>query len=101
MNILSNAIKYTSPGGRIWVFSGRMYGEVYIKVADNGIGIPKENLSRIFERFYRVDKARSRDTGGTGLGLAIAKQIMDRLGGKITISSEYGKGTEVVLSLPV
>ena len=101
VNILSNAIKYTSPGGRIWVFSGRMYGEVYIKVADNGIGIPKENLSRIFERFYRVDKARSRDTGGTGLGLAIAKQIMDRLGGKITISSEYGKGTEVVLSLPV
>ncbi len=101
VNILSNAIKYTSPGGRICVFSGRMYGEVYIKVADNGIGIPKENLSRIFERFYRVDKARSRDTGGTGLGLAIAKQIMDRLGGKITISSEYGKGTEVVLSLPV
>ena len=101
VNILSNAIKYTSPGGRIRVFSGRMYGEVYIKVADNGIGIPKENLSRIFERFYRVDKARSRDTGGTGLGLAIAKQIMDRLGGKITISSEYGKGTEVVLSLPV
>lgn len=101
VNILSNAIKYTSPGGRIWVFSGRMYGEVYIKVADNGIGIPQENLSRIFERFYRVDKARSRDTGGTGLGLAIAKQIMDRLGGKITISSEYGKGTEVVLSLPV
>ena len=101
MNILSNAIKYTSQGGRIQVFSGRMYGEVYIKVADNGIGIPQENLSRIFERFYRVDKARSRDTGGTGLGLAIAKQIMDRLGGKITISSEYGKGTEVVLSLPV
>ena len=101
VNILSNAIKYTSPGGRIQVFSGRMYGEVYIKVADNGIGIPQENLSRIFERFYRVDKARSRDTGGTGLGLAIAKQIMDRLGGKITISSEYGKGTEVVLSLPV
>lgn len=101
VNILSNAIKYTSQGGRIQVFSGRMYGEVYIKVADNGIGIPQENLSRIFERFYRVDKARSRDTGGTGLGLAIAKQIMDRLGGKITISSEYGKGTEVVLSLPV
>lgn len=101
VNILSNAIKYTSQGGKIQVFSGRIYGEVYIKVSDNGIGIPQENLSRIFERFYRVDKARSRDTGGTGLGLAIAKQIMDRLGGKITISSEYGKGTEVTISLPV
>jgi len=100
INIISNAIKYTSTGGKIEIFTGRIYNELYIKVVDNGIGIPKENLSRIFERFYRVDKARSRDTGGTGLGLAIAKQIMDTLGGKISISSVYGKGTEVIITVP-
>lgn len=101
INIISNAIKYTSSGGKIEVFTGRIYNDLYIKVTDNGIGIPKENLSRIFERFYRVDKARSRDTGGTGLGLAIAKQIMDNLGGRIAISSVYGKGTEVIITIPV
>ncbi len=100
INIISNAVKYTSGGGKIEVFTGRVYNDLYIKVTDNGIGIPKENLSRIFERFYRVDKARSRDTGGTGLGLAIAKQIMDSLGGRISISSVYGKGTEVIISIP-
>ncbi len=101
VNILSNAIKYTPAGGKIDVFSGRMYQDVYIKVVDTGIGIPKENLPRIFERFYRVDKARSRETGGTGLGLAIAKQIMDDMGGRIQISSQVGIGTEVVISIPV
>lgn len=100
VNIISNAVKYTSNGGKIEVFTGRIYNELYIKVIDNGIGIPKKNQSRIFERFYRVDKARTRDTGGTGLGLAIAKQIMDSLGGKIAIQSEYGKGTEVVITIP-
>ena len=68
---------------------------------DNGIGIPKENLPRLFERFYRVDKARSRDTGGTGLGLAISKQIIESLGGSITINSDFGKGTEVILTFPI
>lgn len=101
VNIISNAVKYTSAGGKIEVFTGRVYNDLYIKVTDNGIGIPKENLSRIFERFYRVDKARSRDTGGTGLGLAIAKQIMDNLGGRISISSVYGKGTEVIITISV
>ena len=101
INIVSNAVKYTSAGGKIEVFTGRIYNDLYIKVSDNGIGIPKENLPRIFERFYRVDKARSRGTGGTGLGLAIAKQIMDNLGGRITINSEYGKGTEVIITIPV
>jgi len=100
INIVSNALKYTSTGGKIEVFTGRIYNDLYIKVVDNGIGIPKENQSRIFERFYRVDKARSRDTGGTGLGLAIAKQIMDNLGGNISITSEYGKGTEVIITIP-
>ena len=101
VNIVSNAVKYTGADGKIEVYTGRVYNELYVKVVDNGIGIPKKNQPRIFERFYRVDKARSRDTGGTGLGLAIAKQIMDNLGGNITNSSEYGKGTEVVITIPI
>ena len=101
LNILSNALKYTPKGGTIEVFSGRLYQEVYIKITDTGIGIPAEKLPRIFERFYRVDKARSRETGGTGLGLAIAKQLTEELGGRIAISSAVNVGTEVVISLPV
>ncbi len=101
INIISNAIKYTPDGGSIEVYSGTLYRDAFIKVRDNGIGIPKENLPRIFERFYRVDKARSRETGGTGLGLAIAKQVITQLGGNITINSESGKGTEVIISVPL
>lgn len=100
INIISNAVKYTPEGGRIEVFCGKLYSDVYIKVTDNGIGIPKENLPRIFERFYRVDKARSRETGGTGLGLAIAKQMIEEAGGRISIASEVGKGTEVTITIP-
>ena len=101
INIVSNAIKYTGDGGNIDVVSGKLYNDAFIKVIDNGIGIPKENLPRLFERFYRVDKARSRDTGGTGLGLAISKQIIESLGGSITINSDFGKGTEVILTFPI
>lgn len=101
INIISNAIKYTPEGGKIDVYFGTLYKDAFIKVRDNGIGIPKENLPRIFERFYRVDKARSRETGGTGLGLAIAKQIMNQLGGNISISSDVGEGTEVIISIPL
>ena len=101
INIVSNAIKYTSEGGKIDVISGRLYNDAFIKVVDNGIGIPAENLPRIFDRFYRVDKARSRDTGGTGLGLAISKQIVESLGRTITINSEFGKGTEVIMTFPI
>lgn len=101
MNILSNAIKYTPEGGSVEVFSSRVYNNLIISVIDNGIGIPEENLPRIFERFYRVDKARSRETGGTGLGLAIAKQIVESFGGKISIKSEFEKGTEVSITLPI
>ncbi len=100
INIISNAIKYTPEEGRIDVYADKVYKDAYIKVRDNGIGIPEENLPRIFERFYRVDKARSRETGGTGLGLAIAKQLMNQLGGNITINSTYGEGTEVIISIP-
>ena len=101
INIVSNAIKYTPENGQIKISCEKVYKDAYIKVRDNGIGIPKENLPRIFERFYRVDNARSRDTGGTGLGLAIAKQIMTQLGGNIIINSTYGEGTEVIISVPL
>ena len=101
INIISNAVKYTQENGNIEIYVGKLYTDAFIKVCDNGIGIPKENLPRIFERFYRVDKARSRETGGTGLGLAIAKQIMTQLGGNITINSTYGKGTEVIVAVPL
>ena len=100
LNILSNAIKYTQDNGTIKVYVGFVYNDAYIKIIDNGIGIPEEDLTRIFERFYRVDKARSREMGGTGLGLSIAKDLLDRNGGSIDIKSEVGKGTEVVIKVP-
>ena len=100
LNILTNSIKYTKDGGKIKIYVGFVYNDAYIKIIDNGIGIPEEDLNRIFERFYRVDKARSRENGGTGLGLSIAKEILDKNGGSIDIKSEVGKGTEVVIKVP-
>lgn len=100
VNLISNSIKYTAEYGEITVYVGKIYNDVYMKVTDSGIGIPGESLPRVFERFYRVDKARSRDMGGTGLGLSIAKEIVQAHGGTINISSEVGKGTEVVVKLP-
>ena len=100
LNVLSNAIKYTEEHGSIKIYVGFVYNDAYIKIIDNGIGIPKEDLERIFERFYRVDKARTREMGGTGLGLSIAKEIIEQNNGSIDIKSEYGKGTEVVIRIP-
>ncbi len=100
LNILTNSIKYTGEGGNIKIYVGFVYNDAYIKIIDNGIGIPEEDLTRIFDRFYRVDKARTREMGGTGLGLSIAKEILDKNQGSIDIKSKKGEGTEVVIKVP-
>ncbi len=100
LNILTNSIKYTKEGGEIKIYVGFVYNDAYIKIFDNGIGIPEKDLNRIFERFYRVDKARTREMGGSGLGLSIAKEILDKNGGSIDIKSVVGQGTEVVVRIP-
>ncbi len=100
LNILSNSIKYTPENGNITVYIGKTHREVYFKVSDTGVGIPEEDIDRIFERFYRVDKARSREMGGTGLGLSIAREIVEAHGGAISVSSQLGKGTDVMVKIP-
>ena len=99
MNVVSNSIKYTPDGGRIRISAGQWPGKVWMEVADNGIGIPAEDRERIFERFYRVDKARSRESGGTGLGLSIAKEIVDRHEGTIELLDRPGPGLTVRITL--
>lgn len=99
MNVLSNAIKYTPDGGRIVLTAGCTPDRVWLEVADNGIGIPPEDRDRIFERFYRVDKARSRESGGTGLGLSIAQEIVRQHQGSLTLVDRPGPGTTLRLEL--
>lgn len=100
LNLIDNAIKYTPENRdvRVNVFSDN--NKIVISVSDQGVGIPTEDIDRIFERFYRVDKARSRDVGGTGLGLAITKHILKSLGGTISVKSELGKGSEFTVIIP-
>lgn len=99
-NIVSNAIKYSPEGGTITCTLKIEKERILISVKDKGVGIPKENMAHVFDRFYRVDKARSRNLGGTGLGLAIAKEIAEAHGGNIWVSSEWGKGTTFSFTLP-
>jgi two-component system sensor histidine kinase SenX3 len=99
-NLLDNAINYTPPGGRVGVTGGTEGSEIVIKIADTGIGIPEGKRSRIFERFYRVDKARSKATGGTGLGLSIVRHVAENHGGRVTVESTLGEGSVFTVHLP-
>jgi two-component system phosphate regulon sensor histidine kinase PhoR len=99
-NLVANAIAYTPPGGRVQVRTGRAGPEVYVTVADTGIGIPPGELSRIFERFYRVDKGRSRAAGGTGLGLSIVRHVVETNGGRIAVESRVGEGSAFTCYFP-
>jgi signal transduction histidine kinase len=100
-NVLDNAARYTAPGGRVEVRAGREDGGVRIEISDTGVGIAGEHLARIFERFYRVDPARSRELGGTGLGLAIVKHLVEAHGGRVEAESVLGAGTTIRLVLPL
>lgn len=91
-NIADKAVRYTNPGGHIHIYVGKRGGKPFYRVEDDGIGIPKSEQKRIFERFYRVDKSHSRQTGGTGLGLSIVKHGANLHHAKITVDSDLGKG---------
>jgi len=99
-NLVDNAVKYTPPGGRVEVTGGFEGSEIVVRVSDTGIGIPEGKLPRIFERFYRVDKARSKETGGTGLGLSIVRHIAENHGGRVTVESTLGEGSTFTVYLP-
>jgi two-component system phosphate regulon sensor histidine kinase PhoR len=101
VNLLDNAVKYSGKGSVIKVEAEKKAGEVLIRVCDNGVGIASQDLSRIFERFYRVDKARSDKLGGTGLGLSIVKHIMQAHHGRVSVESSPGKGSIFTIHLPV
>jgi two-component system phosphate regulon sensor histidine kinase PhoR len=99
-NLLENAVRYTPRGGRVSVEVAGENGHATLSVHDTGMGIPSRDLPRIFERFYRVDRARSRETGGTGLGLSIARHVVERHGGQIAAESELGRGSTFTVTLP-
>lgn len=101
INMISNAIKYTRDGGSITITAMHKNKKVTVSVKDNGIGIPEDDLPKVLDRFYRVDKARSRESGGTGLGLSIANEIVTRHQGKLELTSRQGRGTTISVTLPV
>jgi two-component system phosphate regulon sensor histidine kinase PhoR len=100
VNLLDNAINYSKAGSTVWVEAAEEGADIILQVRDQGIGIPQQHLPRLFERFYRVDKARSREHGGTGLGLAIVKHIALVHGGRVSVSSAVGKGSTFTIYLP-
>jgi two-component system phosphate regulon sensor histidine kinase PhoR len=100
INLIDNAVKYTSERGEVAIRVSSPDSQILTEISDTGIGIPKEHLPRIFERFYRVDKTRSRNLGGTGLGLSIVKHIVIMHGGRIEVQSEEGKGSKFSVTLP-
>jgi signal transduction histidine kinase len=100
LNLLDNAIKYSDPGARVDVRVREDALSLTVEVRDTGVGIPEEDLGQLFERFYRVDKDRSRSTGGSGLGLAISRQIVEMHGGEISVESEVGAGSTFRVRLP-
>jgi len=99
-NLLDNAIRYTSSAGSVVASVSADNGSVVLRVIDTGAGIPSKELPRVFERFYRVDRARSRETGGTGLGLAIVRHVAENHGGTVTVRSELGRGSTFEVRLP-
>jgi signal transduction histidine kinase len=99
-NLLDNAIRYTRAGGTVTVAVSADDGSVVLRVADSGVGIPSKDIPRVFERFYRVDRARSRETGGTGLGLAIVRHVAENHGGAVSLRSELGRGSTFEVRLP-
>jgi two-component system sensor histidine kinase SenX3 len=99
-NLVENAVKYTPPGGRVEVTGESDEGDIIVRVSDTGIGIPESHLARIFERFYRVDKARSKETGGTGLGLSIVRHVAENHGGRVAVESTLGEGSTFTVYLP-
>lgn len=99
VTLVDNSIKYTHPGGRVTLAAERRHRRATVVISDTGVGIPADSLKDIFQRFYRVDEARSRDEGGTGLGLAIAKHMVLAHGGDIKMESTEGKGTRVTIEL--
>jgi len=99
-NLLENAVKYTPDGGAVTVGARTLEGRVEVFVRDTGMGIPPEDLSRLFERFYRVDKARSKALGGTGLGLSIVKHLAQAQGGDVRVESKVDKGSTFYFTLP-
>ena len=101
VNLLANAVKFNKVNGKVRVETRRNGSSVGILVSDTGVGIPSRDLPRIFERFYRVDKARSRQVGGTGLGLSIVKHIVERMDGAVSASSQLGKGSVFTITLPL
>jgi signal transduction histidine kinase len=101
LNLVDNGIKYSGPGSTVSIVVKPAGSEAVIEVADNGPGIPEENLSRVFDRFYRVDRGRSRREGGTGLGLAIVRELMESLGGSVSVTSEVGRGSTFAIRLPL